>query len=238
MLIFLDFELSGFEPEDVVCSAALLAFEDGCCKRVMHTFVDEAKKISPKASMVHKITNDMLENAPKLQESQLYKYLQELNCESNTLIVHDASKIVTQAKKYNLKWYGKIIDTFRLVKHLEQECEVFSLEYLKYELRLYKKEAQCLRLCGIEDALCKKKALDDVITMQLLYEYLAQMCSEEEMHRLSFTPVLLEKFPFGKYVGYYIEEIVQSQPNYVAWMLSLEDLDEDLRYSLEYYLKG
>ena len=72
----------------------------------------------------------------------------------------------------------------------------------------------------------------------MLFEYLLNDVSIQQMKDLSLQNVLLEKFPFGKYVGKYIEEIVLSDRAYIMWMLGLEDLDEDLRYSLEYYIRG
>jgi exodeoxyribonuclease X len=43
--------------------------------------------------------------------------------------------------------------------------------------------------------------------------------------------------PFGKYAKKRIEEIAIKDPAYLKWMVeSLMDMDEDLRYSIEYYL--
>jgi len=135
-----------------------------------------------------------------------------------------------------LRWHGKIIDTFKVVKHLIPECELFRVEFLRYELKLYRDEEALKKECGIKDALITHHALSDAAVIKLLFDYLTQMATPDEMNRLSFENVLLEKFSFGKYSGRYIEDIAMNDRGYLMWMLSLENLDDDLRYSIEYYL--
>jgi DNA polymerase-3 subunit epsilon/exodeoxyribonuclease X len=104
------------------------------------------------------------------------------------------------------------------------------LQVLRYELKLYKKE---------DKDIVSHHALGDAKIVKLLYEYLLEMVSLEEMQSLSFKKVLLQKLEFGKYAGRYIEEIVSQERGYLEWMLhNIVDLDEDLRYSISYYLEG
>jgi len=57
------------------------------------------------------------------------------------------------------------------------------------------------------------------------------------MQNLTFKNVLLEKLEFGKYANRYIEEVVSIDRAYLEWMISnIQDLDEDLKYSINYYL--
>jgi DNA polymerase-3 subunit epsilon/exodeoxyribonuclease X len=180
----------------------------------------------------------MIQDKKSLRESEIYNYLLHENKQENTLILHNASFVLEKLQESGLIWHGTIIDTLKVVKHTIQECEAFSLAFLRYELKLYKKEESLKELCGIKDALVAHHALSDALLIKLLFDYLQDELSEEMMEELSFKNVLLEKFPFGKYLGRYIEEIVLNDRAYVSWMLSLENLDDDLRYSIEYYLQG
>ena len=238
MLIFLDIETTGYEKNDKICSIGLLSFENESCVKSIYALVNEGKKIPPKASALHNITNEMIQKKPSLRESEIYKYLEENNQEENRLIVHNAAFILPYLQAGGLPWHGKIIDTQKVVKHHILECEFFSLEFLRYELKLYKREEKLKRLCGIKDALIAHHALSDALLIKLLFDYLLEELSPEAMEELTFKNVLLEKFPFGKYAGRYIEEIAMSERSYLLWMLSLESLDDDLAYSLEYYLQG
>jgi len=238
MLIFIDIETTGFEKDDRICSIGIICFSDTSYVNKSYDIVNEGKKIPSYASALHNITNEMREKKTSFKESKSYKILQEQNQEETILIVHNKDFTLSMLERSGLKWHGKIIDTQRVVKHTIAECEMFSLEFLRYELQLYKKEQTLLDECGIKDAMVAHHALCDALVIKMLYDYLLQEVSIQKMFDLSFESVLLEKFPFGKYAGRYIEEIVMSDRNYLYWMLSLENLDDDLRYSLEYYLEG
>jgi len=238
MLIFLDLESTGFEKEDKICSIGALFFDQNFYVKKSYNIINEGKKIPSKASALHNITNEMVKKEPSFHESEIYALLEKENDIANTLIVHNKDFILSILENSGLKWHGKIVDTQRVVKHIIPECELFSLEFLRYELQLYKNEEMLMRKCGIKDAIIAHHALSDALIIKLLFEYLNEDVSLEKMFDLSFESVLLEKFPFGKYAGQYIEEIAMNDRNYLFWMLSLENLDDDLRYSLEYYLKG
>ncbi|MBU1927405.1 3'-5' exoribonuclease [bacterium] len=227
MLIFLDLETTGLEATDKICSIALIAFEDGE-QTVLSELVNEGKKIPPKASSIHHITNEMIKDKSDLKSSQTYKFLQENNTTNATLIAHNVKFDLQKLSAAGLEWNGKIIDTLRVTKHLIPECEFFSLQVLRYELQLYKKE---------QESLMAHNALGDATVMKFLYEYLLELASHERMCELSFKKVLLEKLEFGKYAGRYIEEIAMSDRSYLEWMLSnIGDLDEDLYYSIRHHL--
>jgi len=233
MLIFLDTETTGVESGDMICSIALLDDTD-----FIYELINEGKKIPSEASSIHHITNEMIKDSPKLQESKAWRYLQEHNTSENILLGHNISFDIALLEKSGLIWRGEFIDTLRVTKHLIPECELFSLQFLRYELKLYRDEETVAKMYGIKDALNAHNALSDTVVLKLLYNYLNEMAGEKEMIELSLRKVLLSKFTFGKYRLRYIEEIAAQDRAYLEWMIGLDDLDEDLRYSLEYYLQG
>jgi len=233
MLIFLDVETTGVGEAHKICSIALI-FEE----KYLYELVNEGKKIPPEASSIHHITNEMIKNKPKLHETQSWKTLLEHNTQEHILLGHNIAFDIQMLAQSGFVWEGKVIDTQRLSKHLIEECELFGLQYLRYELRLYKQEQRVLSLYGIKDALVAHNALSDALLVKLLYEYFEDMATEQKMIELSQKKVLLSKLPFGKYRMRYIEEIVIDDRAYLEWMLTKAEIDEDLRYSLEYYLRG
>jgi len=226
MLIFFDLETTGLEREDKIVSCGLLT-DNGVR---MYEQVNEGKKIPPKASAIHHITNEMIKDKKPFTESEVYRFLSENNSEENTLIAHNVKFDLGMLSGAGFVWRGKVVDTLRVTKHLIPECELFSLQVLRYELKLYKQETQ---------ALTAHDAIADAELVKHLYEYLLELASLEEMQNLSFKNVLLNKIEFGKYAGSYIEEIAMKDRGYLEWMLgNVLDLDEDLRYSIVYYLEG
>lgn len=223
MLIFLDTETTGLENEDVICSIAII-YDD----IVMYNLVNEEKKIPPQASSIHHITNEMIKDKPKVVDTNLYKFLNENNNEQTVIVGHNINFDMKKLKAIGFDFKGTVIDTLRVSKHLIPECESYALQFLRYELKLYQNETEIL---------VSHNALSDAQVVKFLYEYLLESASTDEMCELSFKNVLMEKFSFGKYNGRYIEEISMNDRGYLEWMLSV-DLDDDLRYSINYYLQG
>jgi len=229
VLIFIDLETTGLESEDKIVSIGVVYEKNGETQSI-YELLNEGKKIPPKASSVHHLTNEMIKGKVSFLESQIYRFLQENNSTQNTLIAHNIKFDLEKLSNAGLTWKGAIIDTLRVTKHLIPECEFFALQVLRYELKLYKKE---------EETLCSHHALGDAKTVKSLYENLLELETSEEMQNLTFKNVLLDKLEFGKYEGRYIEEIAANDRGYLEWMLSaIMDLDEDLRYSVNYYLEG
>lgn len=229
MLIFLDLETTGIEQDDKICAIALIA-QDEDKEFVYEDFVNEGKKIPSKTSAINHITNEMLREKPLLKESQTYSFLQEHNDEKNSLILHNAKFDIEKLANAGFFWKGDIVDTFRVTKHLIPECEFFGLQNLRYELQLYKNE---------KEGIVANDALSDTYVIRQLFEYLLDIVDIQKMKELSYASVFLNKIEFGKYKGEYIEEIMMKDRGYLEWLLNkVEDLDEDLRYSINRYLKG
>jgi len=229
MLIFLDIETTGLESTDKICSIAVVGFENSK-EKTIYELVNEGKKIPSLASSINHITNEMLKGKVKLHESEAYKFLLKHNKASTTIVGHNIKFDLQMLQRAGFAFVGEIIDTLRASKHLIPECELFSLQFLRYELRLYKQEKSSL------DA---HHALGDALVIRNLYEYLLEIETKDKLAELSFKNVLMTKFEFGKYKGQYIEEISMIDRGYLEWMLdNVVDLDEDLRYSIIYYLEG
>ena len=227
MLIFLDLETTGLEPSDKIISIGLVVKDDDGIKEY-YDEVNEGKKISPKASSINHITNEDIKNKPTLKDSETFKILDSFNKAGVTLVCHNIAYDLKMLRGVGFEWLGEMIDTLRTSKHLMNDCEEFSLQFLRYELRLYKSEPK---------GIVAHNALSDAQIIKLLYEYLLDLAQHQELEKLSFEKVLMQKFEFGKYAGRYIEEISMLDRRYLEWMLgNIVDLDEDLRYSIEYNL--
>jgi DNA polymerase-3 subunit epsilon/exodeoxyribonuclease X len=222
-VLFVDIETTGVEHEDKICSCGLV---DGNTQ--LYELYNEKRKISSKASSIHHITNEDIADKKPFCEGEIYRYLQTHNTQADTWVVHNGAFIFDMLSSHGFFFNAKMVDTKKVAKHLMPELESYALEFLRYECKLYKQEQQSLPW----------SALGDAYVIEALYNYLLELVSLEEMYTLSVTPVLLERFSFGKYKAHYIEEICLNDRGYVQWMLSLDGIDEDLRYSLQYYLKG
>jgi len=232
MLVFLDSETTGLEQADRMCSIACL-YDNA----YIYELINEGKKICSEASSLHHITNEMIEGKNDFKASKAFSFLNEHNNEENILIAHNVNFDLEKLAAAGLMWKGGIVDTLRVSKHMMPECDAFSLQFLRYELKLYREEEKLKQGYGIKDALLAHNALGDAVVTQLLFNYLHEMMNVEEMKELSFKAVLLEKLSFGKHKGKYIEDVCMNDISYARWLLS-NDADEDVKYSINYYLEG
>lgn len=239
MLIALDVETTGLQESDVLCSVGLVSFGVDVEDKVLYTLVNEGKKIPPKASSIHHITNEMIKEERPFTQTKVHQFLQAHNKEETILIGHNIGFDLGMLQGGGFEFVGQSIDTLRCSRHLIKECESYALQYLRYELQLYKQEPQVCERYGIDTKLFAHHALGDAVLVQLLYEYLLELAPLQSLIELSTQKVLLDKLEFGKYSGRYIEEICMNDRAYLEWMIhTIVDLDEDLRYSIDYYLQG
>jgi len=235
MLIFIDLETTGLEKEDRLCSIGLISRTEDRIE-VKEGLVKPPKKIRPDAMAVHHITNEMVKEAPSFEMSECAAWLEAHNTTENILIAHNIEFDLGMLQKEGFVWQGGMIDTLKCTKHLIAEIDRFSLQYLRYELGLYRAEDEMAVALGI--GLCAHTAISDAFHVQLLYDYLREMADEDTLMSLTSEHALIKKFSFGKYKGRYIEDIAMRDRGYLQWMLeSLIDMDEDLRYSVDHYLK-
>ncbi len=234
-LLFVDVETTGVDVKDRICEIAVIIEADETL--YSSSLCKSPKKIGVEAMAMHHITNEMLKESPSCDKSTAYAWLQENNTEENILISHNMGFTLSMLEKEGFALNMKVIDTLRCVKALIPECGQFSLQFLRYELLLYKDEKRLSEESGVE--LNAHRALSDALHVKLLYQTLLEYATLSQLIELSSKPVLMDTFPFGKYTGHYIEEIAGIDSGYLAWMLeNIKDMDEDLEYSIKHYLKG
>jgi len=235
MICCIDVETTGLEKKDRICSIGLI-LDNGNTPVPSYDLVNPQKRVPPEAMAVHHLTNEMLKDAPAFDETQTGLKLAELNAPETLLVGHNLTFDLEMLAKEGFTWQGGMIDTLKCAKHLlAGEIGHFSLQYLRYELRLYQEESVIAEAMGI--ALNAHHALSDALHTLLLLRYLETMADRERLMALTTEQALVHKLTFGKYGGKFIEDVARRDPGYLEWMLrSLPDLDEDLHYSIEYYL--
>jgi len=235
-LLFLDLETTGLEEKDRICELALIVQEEDnmICSS---SLCKSSKKISTQAMSLHHITNEMIKEAPGCEQSQAYRWLADNNQKENVLITHNMDLHLSMLAKEGFVSKMSHVDTQRCTKALINECEHFALQFLRYELLLYRDEGKLSEELGV--SMSAHRALSDACHVKLLYHTLLEYATLSQLVEISSKPILMQKLPFGKYSGRYIEEIVDLDRSYIQWMLEgIKDMDEDLKYSISYYTQG
>jgi len=240
--IILDTETTGTSQEDRVIQLGFLVLDTKKIE-IYNEFCSTEVPISFAAMEVHAITPEMIEDKPKCQDTLAYKRLNELNTKENYLIIHNAPFDITMLEKEGFQTQMQVIDTLRVAKHIFDEEEAHRLQYFRYKMGLYKKEEAEAKKLGI--TIKAHDAISDVLTLKLFLTELKKAVAKkypnenpvEKMVDLTSTPILIKTFQFGKYKGKTLQEVAQEDASYLRWMLSsMENLDDDLKYSINQVL--
>jgi len=241
--IILDTETTGTADEDRVIQLGYLVL-GGKEIEVHNEFCSADVPIQFAAMEVHGITQEMIEGKPKCVELPAYKRLLELNTNENYMIIHNAPFDLKMLEKEGFVTQMKVIDTLRVAKHIMPDEDAHRLQYFRYKMELYKEEQKEADALGIE--VKAHDAIGDVLVLKLFLSKLRKLVEQEfpgenpveKMVELTNKPILIKTFRFGKHKGKTLEEVAQEDAGYLRWMLtSMDNLDDDLRYSINYYLE-
>ena len=235
--VILDTETTGVKEHDRILQLSFLVTdENNEIEEIYDTLCMPPVEISYEAMAVHHITPEKIKGAQRLQDTEAYKRLNELNINENILVIHNAKFDLEMLFRDDFDNQMKVIDTFRVLKHLFPE-DRHSLQINRYSLGLYKKEEELALKHNIE--INAHDALGDVIVLKLLLDYLLENYSVEKLIELTNSPILYDKFYQGKYKREKIIDVIEKDPSYIDYLLTQTEyeLDFDLRYSLNYYLQ-
>ena len=242
--VLFDTETTGNQEEDRVIQFGAMIVDQKGKIEAFDELCSTSTPIKLEAMEVHNITPDLIEGKPLAIDTNFYKRLEELNSSENFLIAHNINFDLEMIKKEGFVNKYQIIDTLRCAKHLFAELPYHRLQYIRYALDLYKSEVTEANKYNI--TIKAHDAIGDVLVMKLFLSRLVASCRElyptlnpmQKLVELTQTPVLIKIFKFGKYKGESIEEVARKDANYLNWMReNMKDLDEDMRFSIDYYLK-
>lgn len=228
MFIFLDTETTGTGHQDRLCQLAY-KLDTG---EIVNELFKPPLPIEIEAMSVHHITNEMVADKPAFKDSPEYqKLIDLLDDDNNILVAHNAKFDVDMLIKESIH-PKKVICTLKLARHLDPNGVIpkYNLQYLRYFL-------------GIKIQATAHDALGDILVLEKLFERLFARMSkdmpadaiEDKMIEISSNPVLLNRMYFGKHKGELFRDIPM---DYLEWLSGKDDLDEDMRYTVEHYVNA
>ena len=179
--------------------------------------------INPHAQAAHHIRADMLraENGAISRYDAIRTLLAQIE-PSTILVAHNAdfdSKFLPEIQ--GSPW----ICTFRSAKHVWPGAPGYSNQVLRYWLKLEPE---------LPNGKYPHQALYDAsVTVSILLKMLEQH-TPEKLIQLSKSPVRLKTIGFGKHRG---QDFSNLPLDYVMWLSRQPDLDADLRFTVDSFLK-
>lgn len=130
--VLLDLETTGLSPkEDKIIEIGAIKYVDGKVVSKFETFVNPARRIPDRIIEVTGITDDMVANAPYIEEviDELVDFLKG-NVIIGHNIVFDYSFVKQNAVNNKHEFNGTVIDTLKLARKFLPELPKRSLDYL------------------------------------------------------------------------------------------------------------
>jgi exodeoxyribonuclease X len=172
--------------------------------------------------------HEMVKDKPRFKGSAAYMRLCDLVADQNSIVVaHNAKFDISMLRNEGID-PPKVICTLKLARYLDKDGVIpqYNLQYLRYYLDL-KVEAKA------------HDAMGDIIVLEALFRRIYDRFAsdgiqdiENEMIRISNTPILIARMPFGKHKGLLFSEI---PTNYLEW-LDGTGLDEDMAHTVRHHL--
>lgn len=242
--ILFDTETTGNNEEDRIIQIGAMIVDAKGQVEVFDELCSTVLPIKVEAMAVHGITPNLIEGKGLFIDTNFYKTLLSLNNQENYLIAHNMPFDMGMLQKEGFIPDLKIIDTLRVAKHLIPNSPSKALQYLRYDLELYKNEQAEADKYNI--TIKAHDAIGDVLVMKLLLSKLVVLVKENypnvnpmtKMEELTSTPIFIETFTFGKYKDRKIVEVYNEDMGYINWMKKNMDLDEDMKYTLDKIIKG
>lgn len=201
--IFYDTETTGTRSDkDLVVE---LAAYDPTLGRTFEMLINPGCPIPKEASSVHKITDEMVADAPSFGE--VGKQFIEFCSGDVVLIAHnndsfDYHFLKNEFARHSLtmpSW--KFFDTLKWARRYRPDLPRHALQFLREVYKIPENNAH--------------RALDDVIVLHQVYTYMTDDIDIETAYGLLTKPRLLQHMPFGKHQGKPLKEIPR---DYVQWM--------------------
>ena len=220
-VIVADTETSGLNKEDGPCEVAWVEIDEdmNVIDRV-HSLIDPQVPIKASASGIHSITDRIVAEAPTLDEFFDEVLGNPFQNDQIVFVAHNAPFDWKFFKKYIPNHLGTIC-TLRLARHIFPDEENHKLQTLRYSLGLEDGEGG-----GAHTAMGDVEVCLNLLRAAVNKDGGTLM----EMMEISETPITVKTMPFGKHKG---TKLGALPTQYVQWLLGLDNIDDDLRGSLE-----
>lgn len=215
--IVIDTETTDATTSAGVCEFAYAEIDENFNILVEHTsLIDPEKPITASASGVHGIADEDVVDSPTLVE---YMYIvQDDPLQGEVVIIgHNVQFDLRYIGPYVSNLKGEIC-TLRLARRFLPNAENHKLQTLMHELKLQRRGSH--------------RADSDVFTTIGLLRHLSQVSGKTlpELLTSMHEFIKVEVMPFGKHKGTPLPALTSS---YKKWLMELDNLDPDLRKSLE-----
>ena len=124
--------------------------------------------------------------------------------------------------------------TFKSAKHIWPDAPGYGNQLLRYWLKLDVCSEDILKVAPIVAHLQPHQALFDVATTTCILQRMLEQYDPQQLLHITRTPLMLKSIGFGKHKGMDFNQIPR---DYLQWLRQQQNLDDDLRHTLDTLLR-
>lgn len=216
--IYYDTETTGIKADkDRIIE---IAAYDPTLNRHFQSLINPGCPIPPEATAIHHITNEMVASASSFAEvgAEFVQF-----CEGDVILIahnndsFDLHFLRSEFERHKLQMPSwKFLDSLKWARRYRPDLPRHTLQFLR-------------EIYGIA-ANNAHRALDDVLVLQQIFQFLIDDLSIENVYDLLNRPRTIQHMPFGKHQGQPLSQIPRP---YVQWLASSGAFDKSENQELK-----
>lgn len=222
--IVFDTETDGVHPEREACDIGLIEIDPVTLQETARaeSLIKITKPIPPEVTAIHGITDDMLKDAPTIEE-----------------FVHDVwggrlegkVALIGHRIDFDLPMFAPLGDVLRFPNGDPCTVDTLLLTQLFLQVKTENRKLDTLKeVLGLPGGGQSHRAMADCCTAHQLLQHLMPLTGRDLESIATTEKFVLHEQPWGRHEGKLLMKVPR---HYREWMLGLDNLDRHLRYSLE-----
>lgn len=222
--IIFDTETDGVHPEREACDIGLIEIDPVTLQETgrMESLIKISKPIPPEVTAIHGITDEMLKDAPTIEE-----------------FVRDVMKGRLEGKvalighriDFDLPMFAPLGDVMRFPNGDPCTVDTLVLTQLYCPVKTEDRKLDTLKTAlSLPGGGTSHRAMADCCTAHQLLQYLVPLTGRDVESLALTEKFVLHEMVWGKHEG---KPLIKVPREYRKWLLGLDGLDRHLRYSLE-----
>jgi exodeoxyribonuclease X len=196
------------------------------------TYIQYDGPINPHAQASHHIRSDKLtERGGAVSREEAVGWLLKQIGIDSILVAHNVEFDSKFLPEIALPW----ICTYRTSKFIWPEAPGHSNQVLRYWLNIEPASESILRVAPIVNHQYPHQALYDVATTTGILQKMLERYTVDQLLHITRSPQRLHRMPFGKHKGSTFDKVPK---DYMLWLWKQNNLDSDLKFTLDSILRA
>lgn len=223
--IIFDTETDGVAPDREACDIGMMEINPVTLEEIgrCESLIKISKPIPPAVTEIHGITDEMLKDAPTIEEW--------VDATFGLGGLDGKVALIGHRIDFDLPMFAPIGEVSRFANGDPMTVDTLLLTQLFLQVQTENRKLDTLKeALGLPGGGQSHRAMADVVTAHQLLQHLMPLTGRSLVDIAMTEKFMIHEMPWGKHEG---KLLVNVPRQYRQWLLDLDGLDRHLRYSLE-----